>query len=216
MTSELQKEINDLYRKYGYPRENSIDFLMALEGTYVEDFIASVAWASVSRHNFLSQEFIIKFIDHLDLVDLKYDQHLSAETVEAILPTLLKEPYTTIATLSRRWPLTEKTISKNADEVDWRFISRNSKLSEEFIEKHKDKVIWKEINFSQDLSLGFRKKYSRFLESEEIEEEKIIENIRNRITVFKSKTKPVKMEDNPTSIISNIRKRFKVIKNENI
>ena len=83
----------------------------------------------------LSEDFIIKYINFLDIERISHYQKLS-----------------------------EDFIRKYSDLVDWRNISYFQKLSENFIEEFKDRVDWKEISSRQTLSEDFIRKFQDKIE----------------------------------------------------
>ena len=78
----------------------------------------------------LSEDFIIKYMNFLDIKLISHYQKLS-----------------------------EDFIRKYSDLVDWRNISYFQKLSENFIEEFKDRVDWREISSRQTLSEDFIRKF---------------------------------------------------------
>lgn len=126
------------------------DCIIKVLGEYVN-------WNNLSKSGNLSEEFIMEYIDKINLKILFEHQVFS----EDFLDTLVSEYANKIdwRIISKGQNLSEDFIREYEDLVDWTTISKYQKLSNSFINEFNYKVNWKNISAFQNISLKLAMKY---------------------------------------------------------
>ncbi|CCU55335.1 tryptophan repeat gene family [Adoxophyes honmai entomopoxvirus 'L'] len=132
--------IIDLYNIYDYDRD--IIHKILIKKSRKE-------WVELSKTKNISEEFIIKYLDYVDLLAISMYGKLSINFIEKYENKL----YMLYIYIFQ--DLTEEYIRKNRNNIIWIPISQYQKLSEQFIIEHKKYVDWYNILLYQQISPKF-------------------------------------------------------------
>lgn len=132
-----------------------VETLIKLDPNDLNNILKQIDWVLLSRHQYLSEPFIIRFEEHLSWLDIMKFQRLSLDFIRNNLSKVYR--YKDI--VSKYQILTEETMDEFANLLNWYLLSKYQTMSEEFIEKHAHKVDWNAIFKYKSLTKMFKEKH---------------------------------------------------------
>ncbi len=114
-----------------------------------------VDWYNVSKIPDLSEQFIEKHFNRLNLLNICYFSKLSEEFIQKHISILKCVSHS----ICFHQKLSEKFIRNNLGFIDWEAISQTQELSIEFLREFKDKIFWHNVisykQLDEDVLLEF-------------------------------------------------------------
>ena len=120
---------------------------------FIRDFEDEVDWYCISRYQRLSEDFIREFQDRLEMFWIAQYQILSEDFIRDFKNKL------DWSLISKCQHLSEDFIREFKDYVNWEYISQYQHLSEDFIGEFTDRVYWDYISQYQRLSEDFIRRF---------------------------------------------------------
>lgn len=137
-----------------------------------------IHWFLVSRNQRLSNEFILEYIDFLNIDQISISQNLSEDTLRKICHRFTENDWRNISskqklsekfmrdffdkfhknTLCMKQEFSIKFLKDYSEKINWYYIGHNKHTTEAIIYKFIDNARWDAISASQPLSLNFVKK----------------------------------------------------------
>lgn len=153
-----------------------------LSEEFMRKYSDKLNWMNLCIYQFMSVNFMREFIIHLKFPFLAFYQVLDFEFLKDYAPRLKWNH------VSRHQHLTEDMIRYFQHRVDWDNISTYQKLSEEFIIEYNEQVNWKYVSEYQALSEKFIEQYKNKLDLDlVIKSQKLSDNFFKKYNL----TKPV-------------------------
>lgn len=119
------------------------------------NLIENINWNELSKHHYLSEDFMFRYQIYLSWPEILRYQKLSHE----FLRNQLGKVYLHKELVSRYQLLSEAAMDEFAELLDWNLISYFQIMSEDFMEKHAHRLNWNTIFSSgKYLSKNFREK----------------------------------------------------------
>jgi len=110
-------------------------------------------WTDISRHKYLSEEFMEMYAPYLRWMSITVFQRLS----ESFMERNHKLIYWNVVACGPQ--LNEEFLEKHKNKLSWRAICTHQKLSEDFIRRNAHLVDWYAITNNQNLSEDFLKEF---------------------------------------------------------
>ncbi len=117
-----------------------------------------VSWMPMLWRRYLSEEFILEFINRFSIAHIFCYQNLSIDTIEKIIDNNNIE-LNDWENLSYYQKLTASFAKKYEHKLDWQLISSNRNLSLNFFRKFSDKLNWDNFCYYHKLSKKFAKEF---------------------------------------------------------
>ena len=114
----------------------------------------SKMWFDISRNNLLSEEFIDKYKDDLDIKEiLETKPNLSEDFIENNIEDYGN--WSSWFNICQNSKLSEDFMEKHKNNIHWSVVSSHQTLSEDFMLRNKDYLSWFDICQYQKLSIDF-------------------------------------------------------------
>jgi len=126
----------------------------------IKKFIEKVHWKHISLLK-LSEEFIIEFLDHLNLPTVLKNNKVSEELLDKVKDSLGDDEFWIIC---RYQILSERFIEENKEKMAWYSIVNYQELSDEFMDKFSKRIDWKCASRYQKMGEDLMRKYHEKLD----------------------------------------------------
>lgn len=163
MKSFTAVDFVDLSYFYKYVDQTKLSKKIRIKSEDYTNLIENINWNELSKHHYLSEDFMIHYQIYLSWPEILRHQKLSHE----FLRNQLGKVYLHKELVSRYQTLSEAAMDEFADLLDWNLLSYFQRMSEDFMEKHAHRLNWNTIFSSgKYLSKNFSEKNSHRVSTE--------------------------------------------------